>query len=539
MIGLFIVKIIKISSEIQSFRAVEFNQDFSIILGVAKSKGEGKSHNLGKTTLIELIDHILFGSRDSERIKAIKANFDNPIFYIDIESKGVISRVTADYSKKKKAIYPKEIRQAYEYFIRFQDDYKDEFRKVSIRGKDSTWKPLLMRLMGFNEGPLLEKYEVESTIADYDKFISIAANSGIRRESKQQDIERLEQRRSEILLSINTLDFSSVEDKTSIELASHTDVSIATLKRSIYIHRKELASINESLTQNSFVDLSSSRIGDMYRQMEIYFGDQLVKDLADVQAFFLQVTENRTTALNGIKKRISEKLSEMERELSQLVKKRASYLKIIISKDAIDTYRDLSTQLAEVETELSLLKQDIYKESIQNATIENNRLKTKQLQLAAEVATEIDENDEIFSLIKKEYSKIMSEVMDIDAELNIEKNSTGNIEFRTTSWKDGSPSQELKGEMAKKISCAAFDVALRIVNNDDNGFIIHDGVIDNADKNIKSKFINAMKFRAKHYNFQYILTAISDDLPESIEKNDIVITLSDRSESELLMGKSF
>ena len=93
--------------------------------------------------------------------------------------------------------------------------------------------------------------------------------------------------------------------------------------------------------------------------------------------------------------------------------------------------------------------------------------------------------------------------------------------------------------MAKKISCAAFDVALRIVNNDDNGFIIHDGVIDNADKNIKSKFINAMKFRAKHYNFQYILTAISDDLPESIEKNDIVITLSDRSESELLMGKSF
>ena len=156
MIGLFIVKIIKISSEIQSFRAVEFNQDFSIILGVAKSKGEGKSHNLGKTTLIELIDHILFGSRDSERIKAIKANFDNPIFYIDIESKGVISRVTADYSKKKKAIYPKEIRQAYEYFIRFQDDYKDEFRKVSIRGKDSTWKPLLMRLMGFNEGPLLK-----------------------------------------------------------------------------------------------------------------------------------------------------------------------------------------------------------------------------------------------------------------------------------------------------------------------------------------------------------------------------------------------
>lgn len=538
-IGCYTMKIIKITSEIKSFRSVSFNQNFSIILGIAKSKGEGKSHNLGKTTLIELIDHILFGSRDSDRIKAIKEHFKNPTFFIDLQSDGLDSRVTADYSKKKKPLYSKEVKQAYEYFIRFQDDYKDEFRKISIRGKDSTWKPLLMRLMGFNETPLIEKYEVEGTISDYEKFISIATDSGMRKESRQQDIEILEQRRIDILQSINSLDFSSVEDKTSIELASHTDASIGNLKRSIYINRKELASINESLAHNSFVDISAPRISEMYRQMKIYFGEQIEKDLTDVQAFFLQVSSNRTTALNGMKKKISEKLSEMERELSDLAKKRANYLKLLISSDSIEAYRNLSSQLAQAETELSLLKQDVYKESIQNATLERNRLKTKQLQLAAEVAAEIDEHDDVFALIKSEYSKIMSDVMDIDAELNIEKNSTGNIEFKTISWKDGAPSQELKGEMAKKISCAAFDVALRIVNNEDHGFIIHDGVIDNADRNIKSKFINAMKSRAKRHNFQYILTAISDDLPESIEENDIVITLSDRTEGELLMGKSF
>lgn len=60
------MKIRKIFSDIPSFRTVEFNNNFSIVLGVAKTKGEGKSHNLGKTTLIELVDHILFGSRDSD-----------------------------------------------------------------------------------------------------------------------------------------------------------------------------------------------------------------------------------------------------------------------------------------------------------------------------------------------------------------------------------------------------------------------------------------------------------------------------------------
>nr|WP_255322080.1 DUF2326 domain-containing protein [Pseudomonas aeruginosa] len=127
--------------------------------------------------------------------------------------------------------------------------------------------------------------------------------------------------------------------------------------------------------------------------------------------------------------------------------------------------------------------------------------------------------------------------MDIDARLMIEKNSTGNLNFRAVSWRNGRPSDELKGEMAKKVSCAAFDVALRIVNNDDAGFVIHDGVIDDADKNTKAKFISAMKSRAELHDFQYILTAIYGELPDV--SGDVAIILSDASESGLLMGRAF
>lgn len=533
------MKIREISSEISSFRNVKFNKNFSIVLGVAKSRGEGKSHNLGKTTLIELIDHILFGSRDSDRIKAIKDNFQNPVFTVELRVNGEPRFIVADYTKKKKASFPTEVKQAYEYFIRFQDDYKDEFRKVSIRGKDLSWKPLLLRLMGFNERPLVEKYEIESTIQDYDKFIEIAASSGMKREGRTEEIARLEARRTELLHAIASLNFGSIEDSTSAQLASEVDARILTAKRELFVQRKELSAVTEAIRHTAFVEFSPERLEQIYADLNIYFGDQVKRDLADVQEFFAQVTDNRTTALSAMKKRLLDRVSALDAELSNLNEKRAHYLQLIVTRGSIDIYRQLSAQLAEAETELSLLKQDVYKESIQTATAERTLLRTQQLTLAAKVASEIDEHDSKFREIKSHYRQIMAEVMDIDSEIVIEKNSTGNIEFKTISWRDQSPSQELKGEMAKKISCAAFDVALRIVNNDDSGFIIHDGVIDNADRNIKKKFIEAMKSRSVKFNFQYIMTAISDDLPDSVADGDIVITLSDRSEKELLLGKSF
>lgn len=534
------MKITELSSDIPTFRTVVPNRDFSIILGVAKSKGEGKSHNLGKTTLVELIDHILFGSRDSERIKSIKANFSTPVFYISLDSNGTKETIKVDYNqKKRKPTFSKEKRQQYEYFIRFQDDYKDEFRKVTVRGKDGTWKPLLLRLMGFDEKPLIEKYEIEATISDYDRFIEIASESGMQRQSKQHEIDALEQRMVEIEESIDDLNFSTIEEATSNELAEKIDIAILEIKKELFSLKREFGAVSNSLKKATFVDLSPERIAAIYTELEIYFSPRLTKDLRDVEEFFSQITANRTAALASRKKRLQDRIDELTQDLQSLSKKRADYMRLMLSTNAIEVYKELSVQLAQTSSEISLLKQDIYRESIQVATGERNFLRTKQLELAAAVAKEIDENDELFSFIQTEYSSIMKEVMDIEAELMIEKNSTGNITFKTESWKDGAPSQELKGEMAKRISCAAFDVALRIANNSDGGFIIHDGVVDNADMNVKEKFIHAMKSRAIDHNFQYIMTAISDELPKSVGPEDIVITLSDKNEASLLMGKSF
>jgi uncharacterized protein YydD (DUF2326 family) len=533
------VKILKITSTIPGFREVKFNTTFSVVLGRSKSLHEGKSHNLGKTTLIELIDDILFGSGKSNVIKAIKTHFDKPEFSIDLLADNNVRSFSVDYSKSKKPVFPKDLKLAYEYFIRLQDDYQDEFQKQNIRKKDITWKPLLLKLMGFNESLLIDKYEIEATISSYNNFIEMASASGLRKKNDAANIEKLTQRRDEILKSISNLELTPVEDATSVELANTLDASITDLKKQVFISRKELAAISDALAHNVFVEFSAEKVEAIYADLNVYFGDQLRHDLAEVKDFFNQVTKNRTRALNAMKKKTIDQIGDLERKLSSLTKKRAEYLKVIVSSTCIEIYRDLSTQLSQVESELALLKQDVYRESIQTAKSELSILQTKQLSLAAAVATEIDLNDSKYAAIKAEYSEIMREVMDIEAELHITKNSTGNVSFSTTSSRNGVPSEELKGDMARRISCAAFDVALRIANNEDRGFIIHDGVIDSAGKNITKKFIEAMKRRAIQYDFQYILTSIGDDLSDLVQTGDIVISLTDQTDQELLMGRRF
>lgn len=439
------MKIHKITSAIPGFRPVTFDEHFSVILGIPKSTGQGKSHNLGKTTLISLIDHILFGARLTDRIKAIKENFDSPAFSLIVSVDGEFNHIDVDYSKRKRAFFEKYIRQSYEYFIRFQDDYKDEFRKISVRGKDSTWKPLLLRLLGFNERPLIEKYEVESTISGYNNFIDVASTSNIVRSRNTVNIAQLEARRTAIAESIENLDLSAAEEATSKDLAHNVDTSIAEIKKLLFFNRKELASVNEALSQNTFVDLAPGRLEEIYDQIGIYFGSQIRRDIDDVKNFFEQVTENRVTALSSIKRDLIEKIAVFESDLRVLNEQRTQMLKLVVTPNTVNLYKELSAQLALTEAELQTNRQDVFQESIQAATAERSRLQTQQLELASAVAREIDENDTSFTMIKEEYSKIMDEVMDIDAELVIEKNSTGNIEFKTISWRNGKPTQELKG----------------------------------------------------------------------------------------------
>ena len=59
------MKIKKISSTLSSFRTINFNEKFNIIVGNPSISRDGVPHNLGKTTILKLLKFVCFnGSKD-------------------------------------------------------------------------------------------------------------------------------------------------------------------------------------------------------------------------------------------------------------------------------------------------------------------------------------------------------------------------------------------------------------------------------------------------------------------------------------------
>ena len=85
------MKLVKIFSNKKEFKEIEFNEHFNIIVGkkTKESNDENSkkkdSHNLGKTSLVNLIDFLLLKRMEGENIfKKHSDLFKEHIFYLEL-----------------------------------------------------------------------------------------------------------------------------------------------------------------------------------------------------------------------------------------------------------------------------------------------------------------------------------------------------------------------------------------------------------------------------------------------------------------------
>jgi uncharacterized protein YydD (DUF2326 family) len=204
------------SNDPKAFGPIDFNcrdaaYRLNVIYGeVHHPKDQKKdSHNLGKTTLIHLIDFMmlkgtwpeLFLIKHHERFKRF-------IFFFEIAlNSGGFATVRRGPSDPNKIAFkrhpeggmdftdspddawdhvdlsredasklldgwldlrilkPYDYRQAITYFLRTQGDYSDELQLQKFAaGKDRHWKPFVAHLFGFNEAPIESKYQLDEKI---------------------------------------------------------------------------------------------------------------------------------------------------------------------------------------------------------------------------------------------------------------------------------------------------------------------------------------------------------------------------------------
>ncbi len=183
------------------------------------------SHNLGKTTLISLIDFLLLkdvSENNSFLIKHVDRFLDF-VFFLEIlapdggfvtirrpvETPTRISlkrhdtdiadltlagnndwdhsdtaidtaRQLLDSYLNLSVITPWGYRKGVSYFLRTQADYHDYFQISKFqKGQDSQWKPYLAHLLGLNAKDIERKYELDATIDDLER----------RKEERQAEVQ--------------------------------------------------------------------------------------------------------------------------------------------------------------------------------------------------------------------------------------------------------------------------------------------------------------------------------------------------------------
>jgi uncharacterized protein YydD (DUF2326 family) len=202
------------------FDPVQFRDGLNVVAARVTNKGDmGKdSHNLGKSSLLSVIDYMLLKElkKDNHIFALQQDKLKDYIFYLEIELNSgwfLTIRRSADRTTNTKIAFRKhqeqyqdfsvggsewdhedmplkaaksflnqqleftilpnvDYRKSLTYFLRGQSDYQDVFQLEKFkRGKDKDWKPFLFELLGFQNDLLKKKYELTVIQEEQQKTI--------------------------------------------------------------------------------------------------------------------------------------------------------------------------------------------------------------------------------------------------------------------------------------------------------------------------------------------------------------------------------
>ena len=202
------MKLSKLYSNDYRFHNMSFNYGLNVVLGrvMRREDKQKDSHNLGKSTLIDVLDFMLLKDIDRTHFfKKYSPLFDEHIFYLEVLLNGgtyltirrsvieptkisfksseaplVCNEETlwdsADVTLNKARKYLNEklgfdiltdwsYRKTVSFFLRTQKDYQNVFQLGKfINGKHKDWKPVVFEMLGYDSSALIRKYELDEQL---------------------------------------------------------------------------------------------------------------------------------------------------------------------------------------------------------------------------------------------------------------------------------------------------------------------------------------------------------------------------------------
>ena len=584
------MKLVKIYSN-KNFKNVRFNEHFNAIIAVNQSGKREDTHNLGKTSLLRVIDFLLLARINKNKDDLfgndvfIGQNFygelklNNGSYLLIKRSVDLPSKISLKINETELSDFKTDViwdfpnlafdkareklneylgfdvlnkwsyRKSITYFLRSQQDYLDVFRLNKFKGKHKDWKPFVFDLLGFNGELIREKLELEEDIEELKKKLNTL------RTEAQIDTKEKDRLEGLLEIKINELDeIASLIDKFNFykkelginkELVETIDLQLQTFNTERYRVSFEINKIEKSLL-DIVEDTEIENLEILFNEVNLYFPEQLKKKYEKLVGFQRSITIERKKFLKENYIELKAEFKSLNKNIEKLENKKSELLSILTEKDSYQKFKEYQKSLTKIEVEIERIKDKL-------KAIDNSLIFEKEIEKKNELTTQaIDKlkvalSERKHSSINKIFNKIIKEILNTNALISLRTNKQGNVEYSADYQNpdDLITTSQAQGTTYKKLLCVAFDLSLLInySNNSFYKFVYHDGVLEGLDDRIKVRYINLVKSICEEYDLQYILTLIDSDLPKShsdiISDDEICLNLDDKNKDGKLFLKSF
>ncbi|CNI36725.1 DUF2326 domain-containing protein [Yersinia bercovieri] len=579
------------------FKPIEFNDGFNVIIGEIR-KEENKdedTHNLGKSTLADLIDFCLIKKKNKSSFLFKKeSKFINFIFYLEIKTNEneyiTIRRSVASQSKISlkrhteknsnfsnlpllkecweylnisfenaklildaildfEPIKPWTYRNALSYALRGQEDFSDIFKLKDFMGKHLHWKPYIGCLLGFNSELLIKNYKLKDDIDDLSKKIEeIKTKIGLFLGNENELLNDL--------LSIKINDSKAISeqldsfiferfDKENIEsLVAEIESEINDINKIRYYLKSNLNKLYKTINlSNSEFDLSETE--KLFKEAGVIFGENIKRTYEDLIKFRIKITEERAFFAREQIKQLETSITELTEKAENLNIERANKIKLISQGGTFEKYKSLTRVLVEINSDIEKIKQKLsLSTTINQLELSKEELEFEKSQVINKIKKNRDfivNNSEIYNSIKNFFKDFVSIVLNKNGLITTEVNREGNLDFHAGIIDNsGSYTSESDGHSYKKILCIGYDISILLTYSSSKfiRFLYHDGGLETLDDRKKIEFLNYVRSVPLSYGTQYILTLIDSDLPNgfTFKDEEVIRVLHDDGQDGLLFN---
>lgn len=586
------------SNQERLFTPIDFNcRPDSRLLNVVfaqikrKKERDGDSHNLGKTTLIHLLDFMLlkdiastnhFLAKHADRFAAfvfyfeialreagfvtVRRSIENPTkIGLKVHDQGKAdlrslppeewdhwdvalspAQGLLDSYLDLRAIAPWDYRKGVSYFLRTQEDYQGIFQiQKFMQGKDREWKPYLAAIFGLDHEAVHQKYVVDDQIDDLTR----------KREEQKAEIQVGNQERGEVASQIDILraeigeiearldgfDFTQEERRISKRVVESVESRIADINDEIYDIETDIAQLARSLKTGIKFDLE--KLQKIFMESKIAFPDGLSRSYEELVEFNRKLTRERNAALRARIADLEKKRDGLLAEQSEKNEERQQLLRIIRDADTFKKYKALQGLLAEQRAELAYREAQLKKiDSVLEIDRRIRDLRKRRDDQVTAIEISLQRGSGVKTMVTQLFSRYAKAVLNINAEFIVSQNRGGNIEFEVKT-KDlvGSDTSQSDGHTYRRLLCALFDIATlkALENSAFYRFVYHDGIFEGLDNRVKVRLLELIRDCISSGRIQYILSTIETDLPRSLLDDspiafsgaEIVLTLNDQGDS--------